>query len=153
MLRSVVAVLAIGAIASLGACSNDDSSSSTDTTGATTASTAAATTTTGGAPCGGTATVEAAVRGSSVAGLGEVSEKYDVSGVQVSASDPTWGRFQDVSKPGVTDFQGGYGVVHCESGTWVVYDAGSAGVGCGGGAIAAVPPAVRSDLGLVCPGT
>lgn len=36
---------------------------------------------------------------------------------------------------------------------WVVYDEGSAEVGCGGGTIPAVPPAVRTDLGLECPGS
>ena len=158
MFRSAVAVLAIGAVASFAACSSDDSSSSTDTTRATTATTSAPdtsaepTTTAASAPCGGAAAVEAAVRGSSVAGLNQVADKFDVSGVKVAASDPTWARFDDAPKAGVTDFQGGYGVVHCESGGWVVYDAGSAEVGCGGGTIAEVPPAVRSDLGLTCPG-
>lgn len=157
--RTAVVVLAIGAIASLVACSNDDSSRSTGTTSATTATTSAATTTSvvptttaAGAACGGAATVEAAVRGTAVAGLNEVADKFNVSGVRIAASNPTWARFDDVPKPGVTDFQGGYGVVRCESSGWVVYDEGSSEVGCGGGTIPAVPPAVRSDLGLVCPG-
>jgi hypothetical protein len=97
--------------------------------------------------------VEAAVRASSVAGLNEVSDSYDVSGVRSAASDPTWARFEDNPKAGVVDFQGGYGVAHCESGAWVVQDAGSVDVGCGGGSIPAVPPAVRTDLGLECTGT
>ena len=153
MLRSALAVLAIGAIVSVAACSNDDSSSRTDATRATTATTSTEpTTTAASAPCGGAATVEAAVRGTSVAGLDQVADKFDVKGVQVAASDPTWARFDDVPKPAVVDFQGGYGVVRCESNGWVAYDVGSAEVGCGGGTIPPVPPAVRSDLGLACPG-
>ena len=140
----------IGAIASLGACSSGDSSSDSSTPSATTPTTTGATT--AGAACGGTATVEAAVRDSSVAGLNEVSDKYDVSGVRSAASDPTWARFENPPKAGITDFQGGYGVAHCESGAWVVQDAGTADVGCGGGTIPAVPPAVRTDLGLECTG-
>jgi hypothetical protein len=68
-----------------------------------------------------------------------------------SSADRTWARFDDLPKPGVTDFQGGYGVVHCEAGAWVVNDVGTAEVGCGGGTISAVPEAVRTDLGLECP--
>ena len=67
------------------------------------------TTTTASAPCGGATTVEAAVRASTLAGLGDTSDKYDVSGVRVASSDSTWARFDDLPKPGVTDFQGGEG--------------------------------------------
>ncbi|MCJ7436731.1 MAG: hypothetical protein MUP97_03080 [Acidimicrobiia bacterium] len=150
MLRIVWVMMAIGAIVLLVACSSDDSSSSTSTAGSTTPTTTG--TTTAGAPCGGTSTVEAAVRESPVAGLSEVSDKYDVSGVRSAASAPTWARFDNPPKAGVTDFQGGYGVAHCESGAWVVQDAGTSDVGCAGGTIPAVPPAVRADLGLECTG-
>jgi len=95
--------------------------------------------------------VSAAVKGTGVAGLGSVADKFDVTNVRVAASDAMWAGFSDVPKPGVTDFQGGYGVAHCATSAWVVYDEGSAEVGCGGGTIPAVPAAVRTDLGLECP--
>ena len=147
--------LAIGASALLAACNGGGSSSSssgTTTTTTTTTTIAASTTTTAGAPCGGTATVEAAVRHSTVAGLNQVSDKYDVRNVSTAASDPTWARFEEPPKAGVTDFQGGYGVAHCESGAWVVTDVGTDQVGCPGGTIPPPPLSVRRDLVLHCAG-
>lgn len=93
----------------------------------------------------------AAVKASPVAGLNEGTDQYDVTDVRVASSDRSWAGFSDVPKPGVTTYQGGYGVAHCQGGAWVVYDTGSAEVGCGGGTIPPVPPAVRADLGLECP--
>jgi hypothetical protein len=144
VVRVVIGVLALGAVVALAACSSDDSSKSADTQ----STTASTTGTTAGAPCGGAAAVEAAVRQSSVAGLKQVSDQFDVTNVVVAQSDPTWARFSDAAKAGIVTFQGGYGVVNCESGAWVVTDAGSADVGCQTG----TPPAVLADLQLDCIG-
>jgi hypothetical protein len=143
---SVGVAILIGALAVV-ACSSDDSSntSSTPPTTGTTSSTPATK-----PPCGGIAAVDVAVRQSPIAGLGDATSKYDVIGVRAAKSDPTWARFKDVPRAGVTDFQGGYGVVHCDANGWTVYDVGTSDVGCGGGAIPAVPGPVRADLDLQC---
>jgi hypothetical protein len=101
-------------------------------------------------PCGGVATVPAAVRASSVGGLSGTSASYNVTDVRVATSDPTWARFAVVAKAGQEgDFQNGYGVVQCTLLGWAVNDVGSSGVGCDDAG--APPEAVRSELGLDCP--
>src|SRR5262245_34902844 len=74
------------------------------------------TTATSEEPCGGATTIPAAVTSSSEGGLSGASSAYNVSDVRVASSDPTWGRFSTVPKPGLeASFQNGYGVVHCTS--------------------------------------
>jgi hypothetical protein len=148
VVRRIGLVLVIGAVGVLSACSSGGSGSSGS--GPTTTST---TTATGAAPCGGADAIEAAVRASDVAGLSSVSDKFNVTSIRIDSIDRMWARFEEAPKPGVTDFQGGYGVARCVSGSWVVYDVGTAEVGCGGGTIPAVPAAVRTDLALGCPTT
>jgi hypothetical protein len=100
-------------------------------------------------PCGGSETVAATVKSSSVGGLSGASNNYDVSDVRIAASDPTWGRFSTVPKAGQeSSFQNGYGVVHCTSSDWSVTDFGTSQVGCSG--TSAPPAAVRSELQLSC---
>ena len=90
------------------------------------------------------------MRSSSVGGLSGTSASYDVTGVRLAASDPTWARFSVVAKAGQeANFQNGYGVMQCTLLGWAVNDVGSSGVGCDGAG--APPEAVRSDLGLDCP--
>jgi hypothetical protein len=148
VLRVVIGVLTLGAVVALAACGDSDSSNNADTQKTTASTTGSTTGTTAGAPCGGAAAVEAAVRQSSVAGLNQVSDQFDVTNVVVAQSDPTWARFSDAPKAGIVTFQGGYGVVNCQSGAWVVTDAGSADVGCQTG----TPLAVLADLKLDCIG-
>jgi hypothetical protein len=101
-------------------------------------------------PCGGVATVPAAVRASSVGGLSGTSASYDVTDVRVASSDPTWARFAVVAKAGQEgNFQNGYGVAQCTLLGWAVNDVGSSGVGCDGAG--APPKALRPELGLDCP--
>jgi hypothetical protein len=115
-----------------------------------TSSAADQTTTTVGEPCGGAATVPAAVKSSSVGGLSGAANAYDVSDVRIASSDPTWGRFSTVPKPGQeTSFQNGYGVVQCTSSGWTVTVFGTVQVGCSG--TGAPPAAVRTELQLACP--
>jgi hypothetical protein len=101
-------------------------------------------------PCGGSATVAAAVTSSEVGGLSGASNDYDVSDVRIAASDPAWGRFSTVAKAGQENaFQNGYGVVRCTAPDWSVTDFGTAAVGCSG---ADAPPVeVRLELELSCP--
>ena len=148
VLRVVIGVLTLGAVVALAACGDSDSSNNADTQKTTASTTGSTTGTTAGAPCGGAAAVEAAVRQSSVAGLNQVSDQFDVTDVVVAQSDPAWARFSNSAKAGNVTFQGGYGVVNCQSGAWVVTDAGSADVGCQTG----TPPAVLADLKLDCIG-
>ena len=106
--------------------------------------------TTAGGPCGGAATVPASVTSSSVGGLSDASSMYDVKDVRIASSDPAWGRFSAVAKPGQeSSFQNGYGVVHCTSDGWEVTAFGSIEVGCSGSD--APPPAVKTELELSCP--
>src|SRR5262249_2546314 len=102
--------------------------------------------------CGGEAAVPAAVVSSPVAELNAPPIEYDVVGVRTAPTDPAWARFSLAPKPHVTDFQNAYGVVHCENGEWRVVGIGTDLVGCPGGGVALPipPPAVRSDLHLVC---
>jgi hypothetical protein len=101
-------------------------------------------------PCGGAATVPAAVKSSSVGGLSGAANAYEVSDVRIASSDPTWGRFSTVPKAGQeTSFQNGYGVVQCTSSDWTVTVFGTVQVGCSG--TGAPPPAVRTELQLACP--
>lgn len=101
-------------------------------------------------PCGGSATVAAAVRSSPVGGLSDASDAYSVGDVRIAVTDTTWGRFSTVPNAGQTSaFQNGYGVVHCTSSGWTVTDFGTSEVGCSG---TDVPPAeVRYVLPLPCP--
>jgi hypothetical protein len=145
VLRRIGLVLVIGAGGVLSACSGGGDS------GSSSPATSEPTTTTVPSPCGGADAIEAAVRASDVAGLSSASDKFNVTGIRLDSSDRTWARFENGPKPGITDFQGGYGIMHCESGAWVVYDLGTSEVGCGGGTIPAVPAAVRTDLALECP--
>jgi hypothetical protein len=120
---------------------------------ATTTTTLATTTTTSGAnlPCGGPATVPAAVRASGVAGL-QMPTQYQVQNVSVAPSDPTWARFDALPLPGQeSTYQGGSGLTHCAAGSWTVIAFGTAEVGCPGGAGTPPPSAVRNDLGIDCP--
>jgi hypothetical protein len=120
---------------------------------AVTTTTVAATTTTSGAnlPCGGPATVPAAVRVSAAVGLQNPTQ-YQVQNVTVAPSDPTWARFDTLPVAGQeSSYQGGSGIAHCASGAWAVTDFGTTEVGCPGGAVAPPPSAVRSDLGIDCP--
>jgi hypothetical protein len=104
----------------------------------------------GDEPCGGSSTVSAAVKSSSVGGLSGAANAYNVSDVRIASSDPTWGRFSTVPKAGQeTNFQNGYGVIHCTSSGWTVTDFGTAQVGCSGSDAPPVP--VRTELQLSCP--
>jgi hypothetical protein len=101
-------------------------------------------------PCGGAAAIPAAVTSSSVGGLSGAASAYNVSDVRVASSDPTWGRFSTVPKPGQqSSFQNGYGLVHCTSDDWTVTDFGTLQVGCSGPD--APPSAVKAELQLGCP--
>jgi len=103
-------------------------------------------------PCGGTATVAAAVRVSTVAGLDQKPSQYLVANVSLARSDSTWARFDTLPAAGKeATYQGGSGLAHCDGTTWAVTDFGTAEVGCPGGAVAPPPPAVRADLGIDCP--
>ncbi len=103
-------------------------------------------------PCGGTATIPAAVRVSAVAGLDVNPAQYLVANVSLSRSDSTWARFDTLPAAGQeASYQGGFGLAHCDGTSWAVTDFGSAEVGCPGGAVAPPPPAVRADLGIDCP--
>jgi hypothetical protein len=108
------------------------------------------TTTVGEEPCGGATAIPAAVTSSSVGGLSGASSAYNVSDVRVASSDPTWGRFSTVPKPGQqSSFQNGYGLVHCTSDAWTVTAFGTIQVGCTG--VNAPPAAVKTELQLNCP--
>lgn len=101
-------------------------------------------------PCGGVASVSTAVVNSPIAGMNTQPIEYDVRNVTISSADAAWVRFDFVAKPGITDYQGGYGVAHCVANSWIVVDVGTDMVGCPGGSIAAPTPAVRSSLNLGC---
>jgi len=103
-------------------------------------------------PCGGTATVAAAVRGSGVAGLATNPSHYIIANVSLARSDSTWARFDTLPAAGQeSSYQGGFGLAHCDGTSWAVTDFGTAEVGCPGGAVTPPPPAVRADLGIDCP--
>jgi hypothetical protein len=152
------AVIALGVLAA-GCSGSSPASHSAGRSGANPVpSTAAASTATASTPtvpappCGGAATIPAAVKASPVAGLNVAADEYNVVNIKVAASDPTWALFYDGPTPAhYSDFQGGHGVVHCVGGQWSVADAGTAEVGCGTGTLPAVPPAILTELGLGCP--
>src|ERR1700722_16476717 len=89
----------------------------------------------------------AAVKTSPVAGLNSNPTQYKVTGVRIAASDPGWGRFNAVAAPGVTDYQGGYGVLHCIGTHWTVFDFGTDHVGCPNGTTAGPAAVTRNQLG------
>ncbi len=112
----------------------------------------ATTTTEASLPCGGTGTVPAAVRASTVAGLDTNPTQYLVANVSLARSDSTWARFDTLPAAGQeSSYRGGFGLAHCDGTTWAVTDFGSAEVGCPGGTVPPPPPAVRADLGINCP--
>jgi hypothetical protein len=103
-------------------------------------------------PCGGAATIPAAVKASPVAGLNVTADEYNVANITIAASDPSWASFFDGPVPAFyNDFQGGHGLVHCDAGQWTVTDAGTAMVGCPGSAGLTPSAAVLAEVGFGCP--
>ena len=94
--------------------------------------------------------VPAVVRASAVAGLDQPPIQYNVINVRIAASDPEWGRFDAVPKPGVKDYQGGFGIVQCIGTHWKVTDFGTDNVGCPRATQVAPPALTRTQLGLHC---
>jgi hypothetical protein len=77
-----------------------------------------------------------------------VEGKFLVRRVAVSTRGP-WARASLIPKPRyVKTVQGELATFHRARGEWKLLDLGSDGVGCNVG----MPPAVRQDLKIVCPG-
>lgn len=145
----------VAALVLLGtACSGSSSPTATARRSAATPTAPSTTTTTvtGILPCGGVDTLPAAVKVSTVAGLNQNPDVYQVQNVTVAPSDPSWARFDTLPVPGEEgNYESGSGLAHCFESSWSVTDFGTAGVGCPGGVVAPPPAAVAADLGISCP--
>lgn len=134
------------------ACGGSGAGSAAHGAGSSTSAPSTTTTTGAALPCGGAATIPAAVRASPVAGLNQNPTQYQVQNVSLARSDPTWARFDALPQPGQEGtYQGGSGLAHCDAGVWTVTDFGTAAVGCPGGTVSPPPSAVGTDLGIDCP--
>jgi hypothetical protein len=94
------------------------------------------------APCGGAATIPAAMAISP-----HLGPDFEIT-PQIAPSDPTWARIDEQPKPG-TGAGPGYGVVHCVGGKWELTGTGTDQVGCN--EPYAVPIPLRAELNIHCP--